>query len=417
MSGTCGGYMKYGDIQKLHDAGLITDEQRRKIIGHFQLKEDGGGKFLAIVSIIGAVLIASGITLLIAAHWDGIPHGVKIAAGLLLMLGFHAGGWWLSTLRSSPATGDGREVRGKYRKTGEALHWIGSCLFLANIALIGQIYHIVSRPPNAFLLWWIGIAALPWLLRSKAQHVLLLIAFGTWFGFEVNESGGLIYCESDRQVLLYALLGLVYLGAGYCLRATKFPEFAGVTEKFGLLAFLIFAYPLAWKEFFDWDNPEIRQWFFPALGLGALLLLLFGLKNLAVLTRQWRWTWLAALLGMMVFMATVWFGCWRLDEGGGSHRYFWGESWSYLGGTLALFVFCLLQVQIGLQERSPFLVNLGIVFIALDILAAYCDLFGSMARTGVMFLISGIFLMVFGVYLEKKRRSLMRRMKSTEVVP
>jgi uncharacterized membrane protein len=134
--------MKPSDIQKMHEAGLITDEQRQKIIEHFQLKEDGGGKFLAIVSLIGAVLIAAGITLLIAAHWNEIPRGVKIAAGLLLMLGFHAGGWWL------------REVRGKFRKTGEALHLIGSCLFLANIALIGQIYNIVSRPPNAFLLWW-----------------------------------------------------------------------------------------------------------------------------------------------------------------------------------------------------------------------------------------------------------------------
>ena len=224
--------MKYADIQKLHDAGLITDEQRQKIIGHFQLKEDGGGKFLAIVSIIGAVLIAAGITLLIAAHWDEIPRGVKIAAGLSLMLGFHAGGWWL------------REAQGKYRKTGEALHLAGSCLFLANIALVGQIYNIVSRPPNAFLLWWIGIAALPWLLRSKSQHVLLLLAFGIWFGFEVNERGGLIYCESERQVLLYALLGLVYLGAGYCLRRTPFSEFAGVTEKLGLFAFLVFVYPL-----------------------------------------------------------------------------------------------------------------------------------------------------------------------------
>ena len=34
--------MKYADIQKLHDTGLITDEQRQKIIEHFQLKEDGG---------------------------------------------------------------------------------------------------------------------------------------------------------------------------------------------------------------------------------------------------------------------------------------------------------------------------------------------------------------------------------------
>ena len=405
--------MKHADIQKLHDAGLITDEQRQKIIGHFQLKEDSGGNFLAIVSLIGAVLIAAGIVLLITAHWNEIPRGVKIASGLLLMLGFHAGGWWLSTLRSSPATEDGREVQGKYRKTGEALHLIGSCLFLANIALIGQIYNIVSRPPNAFLLWWIGIAALPWLLRSKAQHVLFLIAFGIWFGFEVNEHGGLIYCESDRQVLLYALLGLVYLGAGYCLRRGVFSEFAGVTEKLGLLAFLIFIYPLTWKEFFvRWDNSEIQQWFFPALAVFALLLLVAGFKNLTALTRQWRWTWFASLLGMMVFMATVWFGCWQLDHAGESRHYFWGESWSYLVGSLALFVFCLLQIQIGIQVRSQFLVNLGVVFIALDILAAYCDLFGSMARTGVMFLISGIFLMVFGVYLEKKRRALMTQIKA-----
>ena len=66
----------------------------------------------------------------------------------------------------------------------------------------------------------------------------------------------------------------------------------------------------------------------------------------------------------------------------------------------------------GIQKRSPFLVNLGIVFIALDIIAAYGDLLGSMARTGLMFLISGIFLIVFGVYLEKKRRKLMKQIKS-----
>jgi len=391
--------MKRADIQKLHEAGLITDEQRQKIIEHFQIEEEGG-KFLAIVSIIGAVLIAAGIALLIAAHWNDIPRGVKIAAGLLLMLGFHAGGWWL------------REAQGRYRKTGEALHLVGSCLFLANIALIGQIYNIVSRPPNAFLLWWIGIAALPWLLRSKAQHVLLLIAFGIWFGFEVNERGGLIYCESDRQVLLYALLGLVYLGAGYCLRRTLFFEFAGMTEKLGLPAFLIFVYPLTWKRFFDWENSEIRHWFFSALGLFTLLLLAAGIRNLRALTRQWRWTWFAALSGMAVFMATIWFGCWQLDQTGESRHYFMGESWSCLAGTFALFVFCLLQIQVGIQERSPFLVNLGVVFIALDILAAYCDLVGSMARTGVMFLISGVFLIVFGVYLEKKRRALMQQIKA-----
>jgi len=380
--------------------GLITDEQRQKIIEQFNLKEDGGNKFLAIVSIIGAVLIAAGIALLISAHWNEIPRGVKIAGGLALMLGFHAGGWWL------------REVQGKYRKTGEALQFIGSCLFLANIALIGQIYNIVSRPPNAFLLWWIGIAALPWLLRSKAQHVLLLMAFGIWFGFEVNERGSWIYCESERQVLLYSLLGVAYLGAGYCLRVTKFFEFAGVTEKLGLLAFLTFVFPLTWKDFFGWETDETPQWVFPALVPFAILLAAFGIKSLRSLTTQWRWTWFASLLGMLVLMACVWFGVWRNDYDAGWRYTRWNESWSYLVGTLALFVFCLLQIQVGLQERSPFLVNLGIVFIALDIIAAYCDLLGSMARAGWMFVVSGVFLILFGVYLEKKRRALMKQIKS-----
>jgi len=394
--------MKYADIQKLHEVGLITDEQRQKIVNHFQLKEDGGGKFLAIISMIGAVLITAGIILLISAHWNEIPRGGKIAGGLALMLGFHAGGWWL------------REVQGTYRKTGDALHLIGSCLFLANIALLGQIYNIVSRPPNAFLLWWVGIAALPWLLRSRAQHVLLLLAFGIWFGLEVNERGSWIYCGDDgRQLLLYALLGLIYLGAGYCLRRGTFSEFAGATEKFGLLGFLIFCYPLTWKNFFSgWENSEIRPWVFPAFGLIALLPLGMGIKHLRALTAQWRWTWFTALFGMIIFMVTVWFGLWQLDHTPAPRYYYWGESWSYLAGTLVLFVFCLLQIQVGLQKRSPFLVNLGVVFIALDIIAAYCDLLGSMARTGVMFLISGIFLIVFGVYLEKKRRNLMRQIKS-----
>ena len=393
--------MKYADIQKLHDAGLVTDEQRRKIIEHFQLKEDGGSKFLAIISIIGAVLIAAGIALLISAHWNGIPRGVKIAGGLALMLGFHAGGWWL------------REIQGKYRKTGEAPHLIGSCLFLGNLALINQIYDIFSRPPDVFLLWWLGLAALPWLLRSKAQHVLLLLAFGIWFGLEVNQRDGWLYGGSDqRQILLYALLGLVYVGAGWRLRRGSFAGFAGVTEKLGLLAFLIFYYPLTWKDFFYRENPEAHQWLFPALGLVALLLLAVGIKNLRSLTAQWRWTWFAALLGMMVFMATAWFGWWQLEPAAGARHYYWSESWNYLAGTLALFVFCLLQIQVGIQKRSPFLVNLAVVFIALDIIAAYCDLLGSMARTGLMFVVSGVFLILFGVYLEMKRRQLMQQIKS-----
>ena len=144
-----------------------------------------------------------------------------------------------------------------------------------------------------------------------------------------------------------------------------------------------------------------------------------GIRNLRAHSRQSRWTWFGALLGMMVFMATVWFGCWRLAHGAGAYNSYWGDSSNYIAGVIGLFVFCLLQIRVGLRERSPFIVNLGVVFIALDLLAAYLDLFGSMARTGLMFLISGIFLIILGVSLETKRRKLMQliNLKNSQAAP
>jgi uncharacterized membrane protein len=389
--------MKYGDIQKIHEAGLISCEQQQQIIEHFQLKEEGS-KFLAIISMVGSILVLSGIILLISANWDEIPHGVKIAVGLLLMLGAHSGGWWL------------REVHQKYHQSGEALHLIGSGLFLGNIALIGQIYHLSTREPNAFLLWWLGIAALPWLLRSKAHHVLLLLAFGLWFGLEANERDSLIYFGNhEYQLLLCALLGLIYLGSGYWLRRTRFADFASPTEKLGLLGFQVFSYPLTWGDFWHRSSPDpAAAWVFPTLSALAVLSIAPGAARLTSLTRQWRWTWVLTLVGAVGLLVGAKYSLpsWGYDY---YDRHNFGYHWI---AAVVLFVFCLLQIQTGVQERSAFMVNVGVGFIALDITATYFALLGSMARTGLLFLISGVFLIAFGIYLEKKRRAWMGRIKS-----
>jgi uncharacterized membrane protein len=389
--------MKYADIEKIREAGLITADQQRQILEHFKLKEESN-KALAVFSFIGAALVVCGVILLIGAHWNEIPRGLKIAAGLLLMLGAHAGGWYL------------REVQGVYRKSGEALHLAGSGLFLANIALIGQIYNISTRTPNAFLLWWVGIAALPWLLRSKAQHILTLLAFGLWFGLEINERGSLVFFGSDEyQILLYALLGLAWVGAGYCLRRTSFADFAPPTEKLGLLAFQAFTYPLTWRVFYrePVGAAAVSPWVFPALGALALLLVVAGVPRLTGLTRQWRWTWGLTLAGGIGLLAGQLYLAprWTVGFGEQDAGYHWFCS-------LALFVFCLLQIQVGVQQRSSAMVNLGVAFIALDITSVYINLFGSMARTGLMFVVSGLFLIGFGIFLEKRRRALLQQIKA-----
>lgn len=389
--------MKTTDIEKIHVAGLITAEQRDKIIAHFKLKDEGG-RFLVIVSFIGAVLVAAGIALLIAAHWNEIPRGVKMVCGLGLMLGAHGGGWWL------------RDARKNRPKTGEALHFGGSLLWLANIALVGQIYHLSSRPGNAFLLWWLGLAALPWLLRSAAQFALLLFAVGLWLGVEINDSTSLIRCDDEHQVLAYALLGLVFTGCGFLLRRGANQDFAVVAETFGLLAFAIFSYPLTWAGFLGWDHREVDAcpWLLPALAALAASGIALGCRNLAALPRPWRITWGLALAGAAVLLVAADYVPPR-------------DNWHWLGhmtplntvAAIGLFAYFLLQVQAGVQTRSRFLVNLGVVFIALDIVATYIGLFGSMAFTGLMFVLSGLFLIVFAVCLERKRRSLMKQINST----
>lgn len=388
--------MKHADIEKIEKAGLITAAQRDQIIAHFGLKDDRT-HFLAIVSLLGAVLVTAGIALLISAHWDEIPRGVKLTGGLALMLGAHGLGWWL------------REVRKDYLKTGEALHFAGSLLFLGNIALVGQIYHLSSRPANAFLLWWLGIAALPWLLRSAAQFALLLLGIGVWLGVEINDATSHIRFDDEHQVLVYALLGLVFTGFGFLLRRSANKDFSVVAEAFGLLALAIFSYPLTWAGFLTWGSrhADLNPWLLPALGMLAVLLLASGCRNLTGLSQQWRVTWGATLAGAAALLVAA-------SYVPAQREWFWLGHMTPLNtvAAMAIFIFGLLQVRVGVQGGSRFLVNLGIVFIALDIIATYFGLVASMTRTGFMFIVSGVFLILFAVFLEKQRRKLMKQIKS-----
>src|SRR5437867_4423497 len=268
------------------------------------------------------------------------------------MIGAHAAGYYFSDMRRA------------FSKTAEACHLVGSLLFLGNIALIGQIYHLSARPPNAILLWWLGIAAFPWLLRSKVQHLLVLIAFGVWFGLEANQSGSLLYFGGDQyQMVLYALLGLAFLGFGYSLHRTSFSDFSEITEIFGLLIFQLCSYPLTWRFFYEGGaaTEPAHTLTFALLALIAALLIAIGLRAATPsLTSQWRFTWAAALACTAALVSAVLF----IPRQELVDYRTVGLAYNWLI-ALALFVFCLLQVQVGLKLGSPAMVNMGIVFIAL----------------------------------------------------
>ena len=392
--------MKLADIEKLQQGGFITEDQRKAIVAHFRLDQESN-RILHILSLLGGLLVAGGIVLLFASNWDAIGGGVKIAGGLALMLGTHAAGWWLRRADRHPVVAEG-------------LHLIGSGMLLANIALIGQVYNLSSRPPNALLAWWLGIAALPWILRSKPQMILFLCAFGVWLGFEMNERDSWIYFDGDgRQLVVLAICGLAIAGLGLCLRRGPVPEFGSITEKFGLLLLHLGAFPTAISGFYSFGSVAPSAWpLVSAISLVAVVLLAIGLKRAEDFAdANWRWIWGMGLFGVL---GLGWAGLLVQREG-----HFWGRNDGNYGphwiALPLLFGFCLLQAQVGMVRRSAWLVNVALVFLGIYVVTAYFELFGTMAFTGLVFVLGGVLLITLAVVLERQRRRLLRRMQAPPV--
>jgi uncharacterized membrane protein len=84
--------------------------------------------------------------------------------------------------------------------------------------------------------------------------------------------------------------------------------------------------------------------------------------------------------------------------------------WSALA-WLTLFVLSVAVVRIGLETGREGWVNLGIALIAVNIVTRYFDLFGTMLEGGVFFVVTGVLVTALGIYLEKKRRALVARLR------
>jgi len=390
--------MNLPDIQRLHTDGFLSADQRDRIVTHYKL-QDGQSKFVIILSVFGGLLVAAGVILVIASNWDTIPRGVKLLSGLALMLGAHVAAWRVLTRHPD------------FTKLAESLHLIGSMMFLANIALIGQVYHLNSRPPNAMLAWWVGIAPLAWILRSKVQHILTLIAFLFWLGMEfIHDTGWFHSGGDDGFLLFYPAILLAIYAAGVWLERTSYRDFASSTRRFGIFLLHCFLLPLTW----GWHGrtnltPMVFSAYLPCAALVAAQLH-FALRGEQRLPAVWKKIWFYCLIAWLVLLGTAGATGTSQDFGGG---------WDFNGGlawfaAIALFAHCLVMVNVGLLLGSRFLINLGTGLLAIDVITAYIRLFGTMAVTGAMFIVSGVGLIVLGIMLEKRRRSLLRRLSENQ---
>ena len=386
--------------------GIITEEQRARLAAR-SVGNEAPSRFVAIMSLIGGALVTAGLALVIAHNWDRLTDWTKIAGLIALMTGFYAGGFELKT-------------RG-YGRTGESLLMIGAALFLCGIALVGQIYHLNARPPNAVLLWVAAILPVAYLVRSAPVLFLGLAGTLIWIGWEFSTGDSLFYlgcgpapqwrfwdqCASFGMQEVGVAIGAALTAAGAFHRRT-FGGFQRVFESVGLLVTGFCLYLLGftrelWKGqgspgFGELPVAPIILW-----ALAAALLVLAAARHLPAEPPRPRRMMEAAALAAVVFSAAPpilgRLGYAGVDTLLTLTLLFW----------VLLFAVSLVWISCGVRWQKPGWISIGLFFIGLTIITRYFDVLGSRLDQGLFYILGGVLILALSLILERQRRKLLGR--------
>lgn len=150
-------------LPELVERGLITAEQAQRIRqAYAPSEEQRTDRGLLLFSLLGALLVGTGIVLLVAHNWDRLPRlGRTVLAFVPLLLGQALCLYTL--LKRADRAG---------RREGGALFL--SFAVAAAMSLVAQIYHIASDLDAFFLAWAVLILGVVYLMRSFGTALLYL---------------------------------------------------------------------------------------------------------------------------------------------------------------------------------------------------------------------------------------------------
>jgi uncharacterized membrane protein len=126
-----------------------------------------------VIAIIGGLLIAAAFLAFVAAHWtefSRLPRVAMLLAGSLVAYGL--GGWLAREDRAVLA---------------DLCAGVGSIIFGASIALIGQMYHLGDDFAAGMLLWAAGALVAAALTGSRGALAVALVAACTWSSTRIFE--------------------------------------------------------------------------------------------------------------------------------------------------------------------------------------------------------------------------------------
>ncbi|MEJ7766816.1 MAG: DUF2157 domain-containing protein [Chitinophagaceae bacterium] len=165
------------DIPELMKADVISEDTALRIISYYKEQNKTSPNILTVVlAVLGALLVGSGILLVIAHNWDELSRPVKTGLSFFPLLA--------AQLACAYTLFKRKDNRGWRESSGILLFFAVG----ASITLISQIYQ-VSGSISGFLLTWVLLGLPMVYILSASTVALLCLAAITWYASIVGYSG------------------------------------------------------------------------------------------------------------------------------------------------------------------------------------------------------------------------------------
>jgi len=429
------------EIDKWLKESIISEEQSNLLKEKYGLLDYGEknipSKIIISFSIIGALLIGSGVILLVASNWALIPNIVKLFIILCSIFIVNHFGYYL------------KYTKGNYPKIGEALLFLGALLFGAGGWLIAQSFNILTEDPNGVLFWGLGILPIAWLLEIELILVLsscLISVWGIW-AFTIYQGPNFLYplfmlgfiiplCYKQKATfaLFLSLIGIsLWLGFGP-LQYTfdKGELFIGsylifsallysisITHNFfdrvslhsisykiiGLIVMFGFMYSLSFKFLIhDLTRATIKE-STPVIAYiifgGLFFLTLFSVIVNLLITRKKSQSQkmlekyeIIYLLFLLLIASSI--------------SLFPNAIFYVLISNIMLLIISIGLIFLGYYSHQKFKVNLGFLFFLTHFFTRYIDWGWQFFPRAVFFIIAGSLLILCATFLERKRKKMIK---------
>ncbi len=178
-------------------AADVIDTATAERIRRFESESRRGSDFLVRLALaLGGIMVAAGVLLFVAAHWDALSPTQRFLLVIVLTGGFHIAGAFFA---------------GRMRTFSITMHALGTAALGAGIFLAGQIFNLQEHWPGGIMLWAIGAVAAWLVLRHSVQAVFAALLIPFWLAGEWIVRAGDHPGTALILAVFTAMLALSYL--------------------------------------------------------------------------------------------------------------------------------------------------------------------------------------------------------------